>query len=79
MNRTNRCLSFSSRDTAVWGAHACSVLVAAFCGNELFFFHSSSAHRSNSEVREGRMPSPARYKRALPGTLSKLHLYLSNE
>jgi hypothetical protein len=79
MNRTNRCLSLSSRDTAVWGAHASRVLVAAFCSNELFFFRSSSAHRSNSEVREGRMPLPARYKRALPGTLLTRHLYLSNE
>ncbi len=51
---------------AFWGAHACSVLVAAFCGNEFFFFRSSSAHRSNWEVREGRMPSPARDTRALP-------------
>ena len=79
MNRTNRCLSFSSRCTAFRGAHACSVLVAAFCGNELFFFRSLLAHRSDWEVREGRMPSPARYKRALPGTLSTRHLYLSYE
>ena len=36
MNRTNRCyFSFSSRRTAVWGAHAYSVLVSAFCGDEL--------------------------------------------
>src|SRR6478736_6850298 len=48
------------------GAHACSVLVAAFCGNELFFFLNLSAHKSNWEVREGRMPSPARETRALP-------------
>jgi hypothetical protein len=33
MNGTNR-----SRRTAFWGAHAYSVLVAAFCGNELFVF-----------------------------------------
>jgi hypothetical protein len=36
MNRTNRCyLSFSSRRTAVWGAHASRVLVKAFCLHEL--------------------------------------------
>src|SRR6478736_7472637 len=51
---------------AVWGAHACSVLVAAFCGNELFFFPNLSSHRRNGEVREGRMPSPAGETRALP-------------
>jgi len=77
MNRTNRCyFSLSSRRTGFWGAHACSVLVAASCGDELFFFRSLLAHRSGWEVREGRMPSPARYKRALPRTLSPRHLYL---
>ena len=36
MNRTNRCyLSFSSRRTAVRGAHAPRVLVKAFCLHEL--------------------------------------------
>src|SRR5689334_10330273 len=51
---------------AAWGAHACSVPVAACCGNELFFLRESVAARTRMEVREGRMPSPARYKRALP-------------
>ena len=53
---------------AFWGAHACSVLVAAFCGSELFFFRSLLAQGSNSEVREGRMPSPALDTSALPRT-----------
>jgi hypothetical protein len=35
MNRTNRCLSFGSRRTAFWGAHASRVLVKAFCLHEL--------------------------------------------
>src|SRR6476660_9859131 len=51
---------------AAWGAHAFSVLVATFCGNELFSFRDLSGHRRNWEVREGRMPSLARETRALP-------------
>ena len=42
------------------------MLVAAFCGNELFSFRESLGQRRNWEVREGRMPSPARGTRALP-------------
>ena len=51
----------------LWGAHACSVLVAAFCGDELYalrLFHSNDCEKR--EVRFGRMPKPARCKRALP-------------
>ena len=25
-----------SADSGIWGAHGCTVLVSAFCGNELF-------------------------------------------
>jgi hypothetical protein len=79
MNGTNRCLSFSSRATAVWGAHAYRVLVKAFCLHELpnrFYGLTSYEKR---KVRFRKMRQPARYKRALPGTLSMRHLCLSNE
>ncbi len=51
------------------GAHACSVLVAAFCSDELFFNHNITCCRrlAADEVRDRKMRSPARYKRALPG------------
>src|SRR6266699_823728 len=42
-----------------WGAHACSVLVALFCGDELFagtrFAAAAVALDDCLEVREGRM------------------------
>ena len=70
MNRTNRCLSFSSRRTEFWGAHAFRVLVKAFCLHELqncFYGRTSYEKR---RVRCRKMRQPARYKRALPRTLS---------
>ena len=80
MNRTNRCyLSFSSRRTAVWGAHAYRVLVKAFCLHELPNCAYGTISWEKRKVRCRKMRQPARYKRALPGTLSTRHLYLSNE
>ena len=80
MNRTNRYyLSFSSRGTAVWGAHESRVLVKAFCHHELpnCFYRVTTYEKR--KVRCRKMRQPARYKRALPRTLSTRHLYLSNE
>jgi hypothetical protein len=79
MNRTNRCLSFSSRRTAFWGAHASRVLVKAFCLHELPNCFYGLTNYEKRKVRCRKMRQPARYKRALPGTLSTRHLYLSNE
>ena len=79
MNRTNRCLSFSSRRMAVWGAHASRVLVKAFCLHELpSYFYGLTSYGKKKFV-SAKMRQPARYKRALPRTLSTRHLYLSNE
>jgi hypothetical protein len=58
----------------VWGAHAFSVLVSAFCGDELQVNVAARRIVSFEKVREGRMPSPARCKRALPGKLSPRHV-----
>jgi hypothetical protein len=58
----------------VWGARAYSVLVSAFCGDELRVNVAAGRVVSYEKVREGRMPSPARYKRALPGKLSPRHV-----
>jgi hypothetical protein len=80
MNRTNRCyFSFSSRRMAVWGAHAYRVLVKTFCLHELpnCFYGLTSCEKR--KVRCRKMRQPARYKRALPRTLSTRHLYFSNE
>jgi len=52
--------------THIWGAHAYSVLVSAFCGDELRVNVVARRIVSFEKVREGRMPSPARCKRALP-------------
>jgi len=52
--------------THVWGAHAYSVLVSAFCGDELRVNVVARRVVIFEKVREGRMPSPARCKRALP-------------
>src|SRR5262249_32786797 len=59
-----------------WGAHACSVLVAAFCGDELgperrLFTAVPTMLDPFTEVREGRMPSPARTMRALPRVVDR--------
>ena len=42
------------RAPELWGAHACSVLVAAFCGDELFFNHNITCCRrlAADEVRD---------------------------
>lgn len=58
----------NDRGVHVRGAHACSVLVAAFCGGELLphLFDAPVLLEPCREVREGRMPSPARRMRALP-------------
>jgi error-prone DNA polymerase len=58
----------------IWGAHACSGLVSAFCRNELSSTQTTGKPPINlsvmfSKVREGETPSPARCKRALPRTL----------
>ena len=58
----------------VWGAHAYSVLVSAFCGDELQVNFAARRVVSFEKVCEGRMPSPARSKRALPGKLSPHHV-----
>ena len=80
MNRTNRCyFSFSSRRVAFWGAHAYRVLVKAFCLHELPNCFYGLTSYEKRKVRSRKMRQPARYKRALPGTLSTRHLYLSNE
>ena len=47
------------------GAHACSVLVEAFCRDELSF-PSQFLRWSCEKVRDRKMRSPARRKRALP-------------
>ena len=57
MNGTNRCLSFSSRDTAVWGAHAPRVLVSA-------------PSPKQSSGREVRWVSEKKKKFAMTGTSS---------
>jgi pyrimidine operon attenuation protein/uracil phosphoribosyltransferase len=50
------------------GAHACSVRVATFCGDELCIlsFLLRCSCRLSGKVREDRMSSSARWKRALP-------------
>src|SRR6478736_9085428 len=54
-----------------WGAHACSVLVAAFCGDGLFRECDSICdNRQDKEVRDRRMRSPALRMSALPDVLS---------
>ncbi len=35
------------RNGVLRGAHACSVLAAAFCGGELFFFEDGSVRKSD--------------------------------
>jgi hypothetical protein len=55
----------------VWGAQAYSV-VSAFCGDELRVTVVARGEVTFEKVREGRMPSPARCKRALPGKLTLL-------
>jgi hypothetical protein len=54
MNRTNRCLSFSSRRMAVWGAHASRVLVKAFCLHELpsYFYGLTSYGKRKVRFRK---------------------------
>jgi hypothetical protein len=79
MNRTNRCLSFSSPRVAFWGAHTYRVLVKAFCLHELPNCFYGLTNYEKRKVRWRKMRQPARYKRALPRTLSTRHLYLSNE
>jgi hypothetical protein len=80
MNRTNHCyLPFNSRRTAFRGAHADRVLVKAFCLHELPNCSHGLTSYEKRKVRCHKMWQPARYKRALPGTLSTRHLYLSNE
>jgi hypothetical protein len=54
-------------NTVFWGAHACGVLVSAFCGDELLVNVAMYEDVTFEKVRDGRMPSPARCKRALPG------------
>jgi hypothetical protein len=80
MNRTNRCyFSSSSRRMTFWGAHACSVLVKAFCLHELPNCFYGLTSYEKRKVRCRKMRQPARYKRAFPRTLSTRHLYFSNE
>jgi len=51
----------------VWGAHACSVLVKAFCLHELPNYASGPTVRARRKVRCRNMRQAARYERALPG------------
>jgi hypothetical protein len=54
MNRTNRYyLSFSSRGTAVWGAHAPR-------HRELFLAYFQPAHPNGRKIVSARAPKPAR-------------------
>lgn len=52
------------------GAHAARVLVSAFCGDELLANVEPQEVVSFEKIREDRMPSPARFKRAIPGNRS---------
>ena len=53
-----------------WGTHACSVSVAAFCGDELLFDSKLLGNeRRPAKVRDRRMRSPTRQRRVLPRTL----------
>jgi hypothetical protein len=79
MNRTNRCLSFSSRRTAFWGAHASRVLVKAFCLHELPNCFYGLTNYEKRKVRCRKMRQPTRYKRALPERFRRAIFYLSNE
>jgi hypothetical protein len=61
MNRTNRCyLSFSSRGTAVWGAHAPRVLAMAPRHRELFLAYFQPAYPNGTKIVSARAPKPAR-------------------
>jgi hypothetical protein len=51
----------------VWGANACRVLAKAFRLTRTFPMHClGGLMKSKIKVRFGRMPKPARWKRALP-------------
>ena len=52
------------RGDKVRGAHGYTVLVIAFCDHELL--RDRLRQTPANKVRFGRMPKPARYKRALP-------------
>src|SRR5207244_2243364 len=54
------------RNSLLWGAHASGVLVSAFRRNQLSFRASFRRVCAPRRFRDGRMPSPARCKRALP-------------
>ena len=58
----------------IWGAHAYSVLVSAFCGDKLQVNVAAQRFVSFEKVREDRMSSPARCKRTLPGNVSLHHV-----
>ena len=50
----------------IWGAHAFSVQVIAFCDHELCLTQLARRFTHTRKVRECKMHSPARQSRALP-------------
>jgi hypothetical protein len=56
----NKIETLQVRSQYFWGAHACSVLVAAFCGDELpVWLRTEIDCQCLGKVRDRRMPSPA--------------------
>jgi hypothetical protein len=64
------------RSQYFWGAHACSVLVAAFCGDELSVWRRHEIDCQRLErVRDRRMRSPALGTSAFPGNVQPRILF----